>query len=43
MPLGDDLYKVGATFNWSDKTNVPTEEGRKELEDQIQNSDYLRL
>lgn len=31
MPLGDDLYKVGATFNWSDKTNIPTPEGRKEL------------
>lgn len=31
LPLGDDLYKVGATFNWSDKTNTPTPEGRKEL------------
>ncbi len=35
MPLGDDLYKVGATFNWSDKTNIPTVEGRKELEDKL--------
>jgi len=35
MPLGDDLYKVGATFNWSDKTNIPTAEGRKELEDKL--------
>lgn len=36
MPLGEDLYKVGATFNWSDKTNEPTEEGRKELEEKLQ-------
>lgn len=31
LPLGDDLYKVGATFNWKDKTSTPSEEGRKEL------------
>ncbi|MDT0553280.1 NAD(P)/FAD-dependent oxidoreductase [Urechidicola vernalis] len=31
MPLGNDLYKVGATFNWDDKTNLPTEEGKTEL------------
>lgn len=31
MPLGDDLFKVGATFNWKDKTNQPTEEGKQEL------------
>ena len=35
LPLGDDLYKVGATFNWSDKTNKPTVEGKKELEDKL--------
>ncbi len=35
LPLGNDYYKVGATFNWSDKTNLPTEEGRKELEDKL--------
>jgi len=35
LPLGDDHYKIGATFNWSDKTNVPTKEGRKELEDKL--------
>ena len=35
LPLGDDLYKVGATFNWSDKTNIPTSEGRRELEDKL--------
>jgi len=35
LPLGKDLYKVGATFNWADKTNTPTEVGRKELEDKL--------
>ncbi|WP_366140167.1 FAD-binding oxidoreductase [uncultured Tenacibaculum sp.] len=36
MPLGNDYYKVGATFNWTDKTSLPTKEGRKELEDKLQ-------
>lgn len=36
MPLGDDNYKVGATFNWTDKTSIPTKEGKKELEDKLQ-------
>jgi len=36
LPLGDDLFKVGATYNWEDKTNTPTEEGKKELIDRIQ-------
>lgn len=31
LPLGNDLYKVGATFNWTDKTSKPTEEGKTEL------------
>jgi glycine/D-amino acid oxidase-like deaminating enzyme len=31
IPLGDDLYKVGATYNREDKTNVPTWEAKKEL------------
>lgn len=35
LPLGEDHYKVGATFNWSDTTNLPTEAGRKELEDKL--------
>ena len=28
-------YYVGATYNWNDKTNNPTEEGRKQLEDRL--------
>lgn len=35
LPLGNDLYKVGATYNWSDKTNLPTDQGRDELVDRI--------
>ena len=35
MPMGADLYKIGATFNWSDKTNYPTEDGRLELETKL--------
>ena len=31
IPLGDDLYRVGATYKWKDKTNTPTEESRTEL------------
>lgn len=35
LPLGNDLYKVGATYNWKDKTDVPTEEGKAELIEKI--------
>ncbi|MFV5691428.1 NAD(P)/FAD-dependent oxidoreductase [Flavobacterium sp. LT1R49] len=35
LPLGNDLYKVGATYNWKDKTDLPTEEGKIELEERI--------
>jgi len=31
IPLGNDLFKVGATYNWEDKTATPTEEGKNEL------------
>jgi hypothetical protein len=31
IPLGNDLYTVGSTYNWRDKTNTPTEEGKEEL------------
>lgn len=31
LPLGNDLFKVGATYNWKDKTNTPTQEGKQEL------------
>lgn len=35
LPLGNDLYKIGATYNKVDKTAEPTEEGRQELLDNI--------
>ncbi|MEC4003034.1 FAD-binding oxidoreductase [Flavobacterium sp. SUN052] len=35
IPLGNDLYKVGATYNWEDKTNIPTESAKKELIDNL--------
>lgn len=31
IPLGNDLYRVGATYSHKDKTNQPTSEGREEL------------
>ena len=31
LPLGNNLYKVGATYNWQDKTNQKTEAGKLEL------------
>lgn len=31
LPLGQQLFKVGATYHWDDKTNEPTAEGRIEL------------
>lgn len=35
LPIGNDLYKVGATYNWQDKTNIPTAEAKKELIDNL--------
>ena len=35
MPLGENLYKVGATFNWTDKTSNPSEEGKEELVEKL--------
>tara|TARA_B100000809_G_scaffold3856_1_gene4114 strand:+ start:12283 stop:13332 length:1050 start_codon:yes stop_codon:yes gene_type:complete len=31
LPLGNHYFKVGATFNWADKTLDVTEEGKEEL------------
>lgn len=36
LPLGNDEYKVGATFNWKDKTSNPSEEGKKELIEKLE-------
>jgi glycine oxidase len=31
QPIGNDTYKVGATFNWEDKTLLPTTAAKNEL------------
>ena len=31
MPLGHDLYKVGATYEWEQLNDIPTEKGKDEL------------
>ena len=31
IPLGNDLYLVGATYKWKDKTNEPTQASKEEL------------
>lgn len=31
MPLGNDLYKVGATYAWDKLNDLPTDEGKEEL------------
>lgn len=35
IPIGNHFFKVGATYNWSDKSNLPTEEGKQELLHQL--------
>ena len=43
IPLGDQNFIVGATYEWTDKTNNPTEQGKEELVrklDKILSCDY---
>lgn len=35
LPLGNNLFKVGATYKWDDKTSTPTAEGKQELIERI--------
>lgn len=35
LPLGNDIFKVGSTYNWTDKTNAPTPEGKQDLLDKL--------
>lgn len=35
LPLGKGLYKVGATSEWNDLNETPTEKGKKELSDKL--------
>jgi glycine oxidase len=36
LPIGNNLFKVGATYNWKDKTDTITTEGKQELLERIQ-------
>jgi glycine/D-amino acid oxidase-like deaminating enzyme len=43
IPLGEDKYIVGATYEWNDKTNNTTNEAKEELEGKLNsfiNCDY---
>lgn len=43
IPVGNDCYKVGATYDWNDKTNSTTDEAKHELLsklNEIINCDY---
>jgi glycine oxidase len=31
VPLGNDLYKIGATYEWEDKSQLPTDKVKSEL------------
>jgi glycine oxidase len=33
LPLGEHVYKVGATYNWADLNDIPTETGIQQLEE----------
>lgn len=35
LPIGNDRYKVGATYNWEDKTPLPTKDGLTELTESL--------
>ncbi len=35
LPLGNDLYKVGATYNHQDKSQEPTKDARNKLQEQL--------
>jgi glycine oxidase len=35
LPLGNDTYKVGATYEWYDKTAIPTDVGKMELVEKL--------
>lgn len=35
IPMGNDTYRIGATYNWEDKTNAITDEAKIELEEKL--------
>lgn len=36
IPIGNDCYRVGATYHWTDKTTIPTEAAKAELLEKLQ-------
>lgn len=36
LPLGNDLYKVGATYEWNDLTEKITDKGKSELKNKLE-------
>lgn len=38
LPIGNNLYKVGATYDWNDKSNVATEIGKNELIEKLKDT-----
>lgn len=36
LPIGNDLYRVGATYQWKDKTPLPTSAGLNELTEKLE-------
>ncbi len=36
LPIGNYYFRIGATFNHSDKTSLPTEAGKKELVEKLE-------
>ena len=37
LPLGNDLYRVGSTYNWKDLDEIPTIEAKDELVKKLEN------
>lgn len=37
LPLGNDYYKVGSTYQWDNLNEIPTEEGRRVLSQKLDN------
>ncbi|MBK1832743.1 NAD(P)/FAD-dependent oxidoreductase [Roseibacillus ishigakijimensis] len=35
IPIGKDIYRVGATYEWEDLDSEPTEEGRRRLQELV--------
>lgn len=41
VPLGNNIYIVGATYHWNDKTDLLTQNGKSEIEEKLQS--FLKL